>query len=265
MITQTWKSLSATSPLLAAGRSAGKPQGAALLPITFVSSLRLLAATVAITLWAAPVGVAATFTTVDISSDVNSNIAFNPQTIPVGTTTGNQNTGIPFQIATYNREEGTWNPLFSAVPALDVSVSIPGQASFYALLNNYFGTPGADEYDITIRATNGDSITYQSIGGVDTRDYNANVYTNTVANTTVPWYNNGLGQRLDLREFNLPSSFARETISDFSITQRLPSDPALFTGLTFSTEPVGTPEPVSAALIGIGLAGLAVFRLRCRP
>ena len=205
---------------------------------------------------------AADYTTVDIGSYVNSNIYLNPQTMPVGTTTGNQNTNIPFDVATYNGMAGTWNARYDPAATVDVKVQVSGQASFYALLNNYFGTPGADEYDVTIKATNGDSITYQSIGGVNTRDYNAAVYTNSISNSTFEWFNNGVGQRMDLREFNLPASFANDTISDFIITQDVPKDSALFSGLTFSDAPAysSAPEPVSAGLLVLGLSGCALFR-----
>lgn len=208
---------------------------------------------------------AASFTTVDVSSYVNSNVAINPGTFPTGTTSGNQSTGIPFDVATYNGIAGTWNALFSSTGVLDVKLDVSGQASFYALLNNYYGTPNADEYDITIKATNGDSITYQSIGGVDTRDYNSNVYTNTIANTTFPWFSNGIGQRLDLREFDLPSSFANDTISDFIITQDVAHDSALFSGLTFSDVPfTTTPEPLSVGLFGCGMGVVALLGLAKR-
>ena len=203
----------------------------------------------------------ASFTTTDISSYVNSNVAFNPQTFPTGTTTGNEGTNIPFDVAKYNGIAGTWNAYYSATGVLDVKLNVSGQASFYALLNNYDGTPGADEYDITIKATDGDSVTYQSIGGVNTRDYNSNIFTNTISDTTFPWFNNGIGQRLDLREFNLPSSFADETVSDFVITQKVPNDPALFSGLTFSTAAYNAPEPISASLFLAGLGVLAVSRI----
>jgi hypothetical protein len=182
-------------------------------------------------------------------------------TFPAGLTNGNKSTGIPFNVATYNGIAGTWNAGASSTGVLDVHINVSGQASFYALLNNYFGTPGANEYDITVKATNGDSITYHSIGGVDTRDYNANVFTNTIANTTFPWFDNGIGQRLDLREFNLPSSFANDTISDFIITQVTPVDSALFSGLTFSNVAINTaPEPLSVGLFTGGLVALGLFR-----
>ena len=218
----------------------------------------------------------ATYTTVDVSTYVNGSVAIRPDTFPIGTMTGNQGSGIPFQTAPNPGNPslmGTWLAPSSTGATLVVDLStldISGQASFYALLNNYYGTPGADEYDITIKATNGDSITYQSIGGVDTRDYNENIYTNTIASTTFPWFDNGLPdpQRLDLREFTLPAEFASDTIASFTITQQNPIDIALFSGLTFSDKPVITsvPEPGSLAMLlaGFGVLGMVARRRSAR-
>lgn len=207
---------------------------------------------------------AGTFTTVDISSVVNGHVDRNPQTFPLGTTTGNKGTNIPFQIAPYKGVAGTFIANGGTGDTFTLHVNIPGQASFYALLNNYYGTPGADEYDVTVGTLSGGSITYKSIGGIDTRDYNSNVFTNTIANTTKPWFDNGIGQRLDLREFNLPVAFAADVITSFTITQVNSQDYALFSGLTFSNVAIPTPEPAALALMGLGVAGLAVARCRSR-
>lgn len=223
---------------------------------------------------------AAAYVTVDISSYVNSNVSINAYTYPVGTTTGNQSTGIPFNIAPYPNNgtvAGTWIGGTVGTPGgtLDVNVSslhISGQASFYALLNNYFGTPGANEYTITIKTAD-HSITYDSIGGVDTRDYNSNVFTNSIANTTTPWFDNHIGQRLDVREFDLSSAgFGSETITDFIITQTTNGtygDNALFSGLTFSSDspvtfPGAVPEPSTWAMMLLGFAGVGFMTYRRR-
>ncbi len=200
-------------------------------------------------------------TTVNVSAYANSNVQFNPATFPTGIRDGNQNTGIPFDIALFGGIVGNWSaPLNSPGTQLDVKLDASGTRTFYALLNNGFGTAGINEYDVTFKATNGAAVTYQSIGGVDTRDYNQNVFTDTISGSTVPWFDNGLGQRLDMREFTLPAAFANDTISDFVITQVSPSDNALFWGLTYGTgSPTPTPEPVSLTLSGAGLLALGIL------
>lgn len=213
---------------------------------------------------------AAAYTNVDLSSYVNGNLLIHPSSYPTGLSTGNQATGIPFNVSTFNSTnagawfaKGTSSPGTSSTLSVDLtSYNIFGQASFYALLNNYYGQSGVNEYNVVVHATNGDSVTYSSIGGVDTRDYNNNKV-NNIAGTTTPWFNNGLGQRLDVRQFALPTSFATETLSSFQIVQLQSSDPAFLTGLTFSSAPAATfsvPEPMSLTVFGFGLAGLLAAR-----
>ncbi len=67
---------------------------------------------------------ATNFTTTDIASYVNGNVQFNPQTLPTGTTTGNQDTGIPFDVPAFNGIAGNWSPYGLPTQVLDVSLHV---------------------------------------------------------------------------------------------------------------------------------------------
>lgn len=219
--------------------------------------------------FAAAGGALAHYVTVDISAAVNMNVPIGAWTIPTRTTQGNQATGIPFAISTYGDwgYAGAWaanggarTDTGAGTLTIDLrSLGISGSSPVYALLNSYWGTPGVNEYEITFTATNGDAVTFPSVGGLDTRDYNQNPDTaNTVGNATESWFDNGIGQRLDMREFRLPSRFYGETLASFTITQIEDADPAVFSGLTFDV-----PEPGSLVLLA-GLLGLRLSRRKRR-
>ncbi len=225
------------------------------------------AALAAISLAAQPAHAA--YTTVNVQGYVNTNVAINPWTLPIGVSNGNTGTGITFDVAHSpfsSSYSGVWLSNGQTGDSLSITgLSISGAASFYALLNNYYGTTGANEYNIVIGTLSGATYTYSSIGGVDTRDYNQNVFTNNISNTTTEWYDNGIGQRYDVRSFALPSSAASDTITSFTIEQVTWGDNAIFAGLTFSSDGqiIFAPEPASAALLLAGFAGLgAVVRRR---
>lgn len=221
------------------------------------------------------------FTTVNISSYLNGNVLINTATFPVGLGQGNTGTGIPFETYSFGSNQymgsvflrGQSSPGNNSTVTIDLStLAISGEASFYALLNNYYGTPNADEYTVTINFSGGGSESYSSIGGKDTRDYNQNSGTdNTIANTTTNWWTNqatqgSVGyQRLDVREFSIAPAYQSDTILSFQITQLIYNDPAFLSGLTFSTSAAQTltaPEPAAIAVFGVGMAGIALVRRR---
>jgi len=209
------------------------------------------------------------YTTVDLSSYVNNNIYFGSDTYPTNVSKGNQDLDIPFDIAEWQERAGAWiaNGSDDTLSVDLSSFNITGQASFYALLNNYYGTPAVNEYEVTINTVSGMSITYQSIGDYDTRDYNDYIYTNGIsgASTTTEWFNNNSGQRLDVRVFDLPTNFSNETLASFSIKQIHNKDWALLSGLTFSSAaPISfdVPEPSTLAIFALGIIGFASRRFK---
>jgi hypothetical protein len=226
-------------------------------------------------------GARAGFVEANISSYLNGNIGINPQDFPVGLSDGNTGTGIPFNTCAYGNNgymgaaflAGQTSPGTSSTLTVDLSsLNISGQASFYALLNNYYGTPGADEYTVTVNFAGGQSESYSAIGGVNTRDFNENPATdNTIAATTTNWWTNeaALGpssyQRLDVREFVIDPVYQSLQIESFAITQLDANDPAFLSGLTFSDQTqvdFQVPEPASLALFGTAMAGIAASRSR---
>jgi hypothetical protein len=80
---------------------------------------------------------------------------------------------------------------------------------------------------ITFNGTGGATWTYDPVGGTDTRDYNKGPYINTIdcrlpagagkAGTVTAWKNT-TDQHLDRQIFELPSSFAGQTLKSVTIT-----------------------------------------------
>jgi hypothetical protein len=141
--------------------------------------------------------------------------------------------GVAFSIPTAN------NAWFAHVAAgggsgtvsITIPVNILNVKTVYTLMNTFWGSTGSGLLSITFTGTGGATWTYHMTGGSDLRDYNNGAYPNTIdcalpskvtklagqAGTVSAW-NNGMGQRLDMQIFALPTSFAGQTLTSITIT-----------------------------------------------
>jgi hypothetical protein len=102
---------------------------------------------------------------------------------------------------------------------LMIPVDRPGVSRVFFLINTAWGQPGPASYlSITFAGDRGASFEKKLIGGVDIRDYNRGVYTNTVDGVqSRPAFDNGLGQRIDMVEIDLPAAFRQQTLKTITM------------------------------------------------
>jgi hypothetical protein len=173
-------------------------------------------------------------TQINISNEANSTWCgeqlINCSTFPTGSQSYN---GVAFDIPT------TDNAWFADAAAHgqsgQVSVKIPVNVknvkTVYTLMNTIWGSKTKDLLTVTFTGTGGASWTYEIIEGSDTRDYNNGNYLNTIdcrlpnipsktagKTGSVSAFKNGKGQRLDMQIFELPTSFAGQTLVSVTIT-----------------------------------------------
>jgi hypothetical protein len=171
-------------------------------------------------------------TTVDLSSVANTTWCgeedhlINCSTFPTGSQTFND---IPFAIATEN------NAWFadqaadggSGTVSVIIPVNVANVKTVYTLMNTMWGSKTKGLVSITFTGTGGATWTYEPIEGVDMRDYNNGSYVNTMdcrlpsgldRTGTVSGWRNTTQQRLDMQIFELPASFAGQTLKSVTIT-----------------------------------------------
>ena len=129
--------------------------------------------------------------------------------------------GVPFLIP--DGRERAWHAGAGTADARPVALAIPVQqpavSQAFFLLNTLWGRAGPDSYiGLVFDGGRGAHFEKKLIGGVDVRDYNHGVYTNTINGTTSRLaFDNGHGQRMDLVQVDLPAEFRQEGLESITI------------------------------------------------
>jgi hypothetical protein len=154
----------------------------------------------------------------DIARFANDANLWNEETFPSGM---RNLAGVPFRIPDgINRFRDAGDDMRGARPVtLMIPVDRPGVSRVFFLINTAWGQPGPASYlSITFAGDRGASFEKKLIGGVDIRDYNRGVYTNTVDGVqSRPAFDNGLGQRIDMVEIDLPAAFRQQTLKTITM------------------------------------------------
>jgi hypothetical protein len=156
---------------------------------------------------------------IDIAGLTNDATAWNEETFPAGPRIL---AGVPFLIPQgVKRFWDAGTPMRGARPAtLTIPVKQPAVSKVFFLMNTLWGQPGPASYlSVAFAGDHGAYFEKKLIGGVDIRDYNRGVYTNTINGVTSrPAFENGRGQRMDLVEVKLPSDFQRQSLQTITLT-----------------------------------------------
>jgi hypothetical protein len=170
---------------------------------------------------------------INISSKANANwcsgAPLNCTTLPFGTKSYD---GVTFDIPGTSTTKNAWFAdvaanLGSGKVSVTIPVNIKDVKTVYTLMNTDWGSTAKGLLTITFTGTNGATWTYDPIGNVNIRDYNSGSYTNNIGcalptgpgtAATVGGFKNGKGQRLDMQMYELPASFAAQTLVSITIT-----------------------------------------------
>jgi hypothetical protein len=189
---------------------------------------------------------------INISSKANytwcSAEPLNCATFPFGTKSYN---GVTFDIPGTATTDNVWSAYEAANAGSEkVSVTIPVNIkdvkTVYTLMNTEWGSTAKGLLAVTFTGTNGATWTYDPVGNVNIRDYNNDGYTNAIScalptgpgtAATVSGFKNGKGQRLDMQIYELPATFAGQTLVSVTVTDTGNSDVqrSVLAALTVST------------------------------
>jgi hypothetical protein len=159
---------------------------------------------------------------VDLSTSFNFQAGqFQGSGLPDGvTTTGN--TGNPLASQSFVIPSSSGNNIwlgFNNSSTLDISVNVLNATNVYTLMNTFFGSPTAG-VSVEFQGSGGADQVFNLTGGTEIRDWNQNIYANTINGTTTQaWYSvNSGNQRFDAQQFALSAAFQGQFLTHILIT-----------------------------------------------
>ena len=175
--------------------------------------------------------------------------------------------GVPFALEQFAGNANTLGVIQS--PSGNSLFSIPtnvlGATAVYTLINSAFGSFASVIGHIDFIGTGGAFATFNLVEGVNVRDHYNGSFNNTVSDPTIVTANFAGDVRLDRQTFNLPASFATQTLTGinfYGTNAGIPQGEAFLAGATIlSNGPVAVPVPPSLIL---ALSGVLTLALRFR-
>jgi hypothetical protein len=116
----------------------------------------------------------------------------------------------------------------SGAVSITIPVNVAKVKTVYTLMNTEWGSTQSGLITVTFTGSGGATWTVDLTGGVNVRDYNNGNYTNTClcqlpggvgqSGAINAWTNGSSPQRLDEQLYELPASFASQTLESITIT-----------------------------------------------
>ena len=133
---------------------------------------------------------------------------------------------------------------------LTIPADVYGVTNVFTLIDTWWGEPGPTSYaSLVFTATDGSTYTDNLIGGVDIRDYNNDVHTNTInGSSTVNVFNcpideAGYPGRLDMQDIVLPAAFSSKTLGTIQLVDngQIDLQRVVLDGVTVESVPSACP------------------------
>lgn len=180
--------------------------------------------------------------------------------------------GIPFVIPQAGNNYWVAELVTGSNPKmLTIPVDMFGVSEVHTLINAWWGVAGPTSLAfLEFLGADGAYFRKDLVGNIDVRDYNQNIFTNQINNTTttqvISYRSFGVGQRIDKQQIVLPADFHDETLSEIRLTDvgKMYTQRVFLAGLTvrsLGASPV--PEPTALVMWGI-LGGLGMIATRRR-